>query len=55
MDNGFYGGHFGVGELGKLGGDLCDVEAVGDPGIGIDFPFLDHLDDVFEIVGEGVA
>ena len=55
LNNRFQSSEVGVGELGEFFGDFFDGEAVGDPGLGVDFSFFDDFDDVAEVRREGVA
>ena len=54
-DDGFDGSEFGVGEFIEFGGDFFDVEAVGDPDLGVDVSSFDNFDDFAEVGGEGVS
>ncbi len=54
-DDRFDGAEFGVGEFVEFGGDVFDVESVGDPELGIDVTGLDDFDDLGEVGGKGVA
>lgn len=49
------GAEGGIGKFVEFSGNFFDVEAVGDPEVGVDVTGLDDFDDFGEVGGEGVA
>ena len=55
LDDGLDRSEGGVGEFFELAGHFVEGDAVGDPEVGVDFPFADESDDFVEIFRHRIA